>query len=63
MIRPISPTYCEAKMQYFRVADSLVQPCLIDAYNARVFSVHHVLEAVEITHGLLVCCDVFVITF
>ena len=33
-IRPISPKYCKARMQYFRVAD--IQPCLIDAYNVRV---------------------------
>ena len=62
-IRPISPKYCKARMQYFKVADILVQPCLIDAYNVRVFGVHPVLEALEVTHGLPVCCAVFVITF
>ena len=50
-------------MQYFRVADILVHPCLIDAYNVRVFGVHQILEAMEVTHGLPVCCAVFVITF
>ena len=55
-IRPISPKYCKARMQHFRVADILVQPCLIDAYNVRVFGVHQVLEAKEVTHGLPVCC-------
>ena len=47
-------------MQYFRVADILVQPRLIDAYNIRLFGVHQVLEAKEVTHGLPVCCAVFV---
>ena len=62
-IRPMSPKYCKARMQYFRVADILVQPCLIDTYNVRVFAVHQVLEAMKVTHGLLVRCAVFVITF
>ena len=47
----------------FRVADILVQPCLIDAYNVSVFGVHQVLKAMEVTHGLPVCCAVFAITF
>ena len=60
----ISPKYCKARMQYFRVADILVQPCLIDAYNVRVFGVHQVLEAMEVTQDChAVCCVVFVITF
>ena len=46
-IRAISPKYCKARLQYFRVADILVQACLIDAYNVRVFGVHQVLEAME----------------
>ena len=50
-------------MQYFRVADILVQPCLIDAYNVRVFGVNQVLDAMEVTHGLPVYCAVFVINF
>ena len=50
-------------MQYFRAADILVQSCLIDAYNVRVFGVHQVLEAMEVTHGLPIYCAVFVITF
>ena len=62
-IRPISSKYCKARMQYFRIADILVQPCLIGAYNVRVFGVQQVLEATEATHGLPVCCAVFVITF
>ena len=40
----------------------LVQPCLIGAYNVRAFGVHQVLEEMEVTHGLPVCCAVFVIT-
>ena len=47
----------------FRVADILVQSYLIDAYNVRVFGVRLVLEAIEVAHGLPVCCAVFVITF
>ena len=62
-IRPISPKYCKARMQYFRVADILVLPCLIDTYNVRDFGVHQVLEAMEFTHGLPVGCAVFVLTF
>ena len=30
--------------------------------NVRVFGVHQVLEAMEVTHGLPVCCAVFVIS-
>ena len=48
-------------MQYFRVADILVQSCLIGTYDVRVFDVHQVLEAMKLTHGLPVCCAVFVI--
>ena len=51
-IRAISPKYCKARMQYFRVADILLQPCLIDAHNVRGLAVHLVLEAMEVTHGL-----------
>ena len=45
-------------MQNFRVADVLVQPCLIDTYNVRVFGVHKVLEAMEFTNGLPDCWGV-----
>ena len=31
--------------------------------SCRVFGVHQALEAKEVTHGLPVCCAVFVITF
>ena len=64
-IRPVSPKYCKARMQFFRVADILVQSCLIDAYNVRVFGVHQVLEAIyggytRIASQLLCClCDNF----
>ena len=32
----------------------------IDVCNVSVFGVYQVLEAMEVTHGLLVCCAVFV---